>query len=116
MADSSIHVVSLFRVVQGAELEDLRAVKALRTTERSIEGKLFWTTKEDAERFERLLQERLGIGPSWIVEVHVENQVLERLSVQRTDGRVSRLVHEDDLPWFNGVVNEFVIPDSEVER
>ena len=108
--------VSLFRTVQKEELDDLSACGRFRTTPQSIEGKLFWTTLEDAERFTRLLATRLGIAPSWIVEVRVERAVLDRLTALVTDGRPARLVHDDDLDWFNGVVMKLVMPASNVRE
>lgn len=61
--------VSLFRTLQRAELEDLKSLGAFRVGPNSVEGKYFWTTREDAAWFARRLSARYGEGPSWIVEV-----------------------------------------------
>lgn len=99
----------LFRTVQRPELNDLARRRRFRTVPGSIEGKLFWTGHEDAERFARLLA-RTGIGPSWVVEASVEGAALNRLPQLMTDARPARFVAEDDLDWFNGVVMGLTLP------
>lgn len=106
-------LMRLFRTLQKKELEDLRSRKAFRLAPNSIEGKSFWTTREDAERFARLLLTRYRIEPSWIVEVHVEAAVLERLAAVPIDGRPARVVYEDDLDWFNEKIMDLVIPSAD---
>jgi hypothetical protein len=102
-------------VVQKEELDDLSVRRSFRTVPGSIEGKHFWTTREDAERFVRLLASRWGIGPSWIVEVKVESGLLDRLAPVTADGRSARVVDETDLDWFNGVVMALVVPTPDPE-
>ncbi|MGA2930296.1 MAG: hypothetical protein ABSG43_30770 [Solirubrobacteraceae bacterium] len=99
----------LYRTVQREELLDLAACRAFRTAPGSIEGKLFWTTREDAERLARLFSARHGIGPSWIVEVVIEQVELERMNSLTTDGRPARYVDEANLDWFNDIV-DMVLP------
>lgn len=99
--------------MQCEELQDFLDRRSLRTVPASIEGKLFWTTREDAERFARLLLARCGIGPSWVVEVRVRPAVLQRLAPLTIDGRPARFVDEKDLDWFNGVVMDLVVPSFE---
>jgi hypothetical protein len=113
MIGNQPELASLFRVVQEAELLDLANTMRFATTEGSLEGKFFWTTVEDAERFERLLL-RTGIGPSWTVEVAIAESALERLQRHHTDGRPARFVEEDDLDWFNKAVVRLVVPDREM--
>jgi hypothetical protein len=84
----------------------LRTSSAVAASGRS--GKSFWTTREDAERFIRLLVSRWGVGPNWLVEVRISPDLLERLVPRTTDARPALFVDEEDLAWFNGVM-EFVV-------
>lgn len=102
----------LFRTVQRDEFVDLVDRRSFRTIRGSIEGKLFWTTREDAERFARLLA-RSAIGPSWIVEARIPVAVQERLVSLMTDGRPAIWVDETSLDWFNGLVMDLLIPRDE---
>lgn len=83
-----------------------------RTIPGSIEGKLFWTIPEDAERFARLLA-RNAIGPSWIVEATFPAPVHERLFSLMTDGRPALYVDETSLDWFNGLLMGLIMPRDE---
>lgn len=98
--------------MQRAELEDLVQRRAFKTVRGGIEGKYFWTTREDAERFSRLLA-RVDIGPSWIVEVRVPASVQARIKSFVLDGRQARLVEDSSLDWFNDLVTDLVIPREE---
>jgi hypothetical protein len=100
---------SLFRTVQREELDDIAARQVFRTTRTSAEGKAFWTVRDDAARFARLLA-RLDIGPSWIVEIRISARAMERLTAFTADGRSARYVEEESLGWFNGVVMDLRIP------
>jgi hypothetical protein len=94
------------------ELADLRAREAFRTVSRSLQVKEFWVTREDAEWFARRL-ERLGEGPTEIVEVRVASEDLARIPAIDVDSRSARSVEEVDLTWFNGCIVELVLPSSE---
>lgn len=98
--------------MQRDELQDLEARRLFRTIRGSIEGKLFWTTRDDAERFARLLA-RDGIGPSRVVEARVAAVVQERLTSLSTDGRPARYIEQASLDWFNGLVMDLVMPRDE---
>lgn len=73
-----------------------------------MEGKWFWTTREDAERFARFLA-RISIGPMWIVEARGAEAISERLASRVTDGRPARYVEQSDLDWFNGLLMDLVL-------
>lgn len=107
--------VSLFRAVGSDELQDLSASQTFRTVPGSLEAKLFWTTRRDAERFARLLAARFGIRPTWVVEALVEPAALGRLQLLPMDGRPVRVVAKEDLDWFNGVVVDLVIPNEDAD-
>lgn len=102
---------SLFRTVQEEELKDITSFGGFRTVANSMEGKLFWTTRDDAERLDRLWM-RQEIGPSSIVEVRVPPAVLSELLHLRVDQRPARFVDEDQLDWFNGSLMELVLPPT----
>jgi hypothetical protein len=102
-------VARLLRVVQ---FDDLAERRAFRTVRRFLEGKFFWTTRADAERFARLLR-RSGIGPSWIVETRISGAVFKRLGEQSVDGRPARYVEEIDLDWFNEDLMELLLPPTD---
>jgi hypothetical protein len=101
---------SLYRTVQRDELEDIRDSGQLRTTSATLEVKLLWTSRTDAERFGRLLG-RQGIGPSWVVEVRAPTIILEQLPALTMDGRPTRVVEQGRLAWFNEHV-EVLLPEK----
>lgn len=104
--------VALYRTIQAAELRDLRSIRAFRLGPNSVEGKYFWTNRQDAEWFARELDSRLDTRPSWIVEVRVAPGTEARLGRQFADGRNFRYVDEDQLAWFNDAVMELVLPSA----
>jgi len=72
----------------------------------STETKQFWTTREDAVRYARLLESRFGIAPSWVVVVMVEIDVASALPEYEMDNRLAKVVDERQLDWFNASVVE----------
>jgi hypothetical protein len=91
----------LFRVVQRGEYDDLASSRVFRAGPNSTETKQFWTNREDAERFARLLETRWGEGPSWIVEVRVQPSLASELETYEMDSRPAKVVYEEQLDWSN---------------
>jgi hypothetical protein len=84
-----------------------------RTVPGQSEGKYFWTTRVDAERFARQLATRLKIQPSWVVEVRLTPGVVSALVLRDMDRRPARFVPESDLDWFNRSTMKLVLPSLE---
>ena len=101
----------LYRTVETAELRDLRERKSFRTVPNSLEAKQYWLSRGDAERFRRLLEQRLGIAPTYVVEVVLREDDVARLHPSIVDGRPARTVQYDDLAWFNGSIEQLLLPE-----
>lgn len=100
--------VSIFRVVGPNELADIAARGSFRTVEGQLEVKQFWTTREDAERFMRLLA-RVDPKHRQVVEVRLAEDELTRIARLTLDSRPAYSVEDEQLDWFNEAV-EIILP------
>ena len=97
-------VVSLFRVVEPAELADIQALHAFRNPF-GIESKYFSTVAEGAAREAKLLAGFSGTGPFTLVETSIPRSVLPTLppgSILSVDRGLSTVVlGSEHLPFLS---------------